>query len=176
MTRTLLVFSSALSFLMVGCSRDNADLGGETDAPASKVDERKQNFGKLFGDEFMSFGGPKKAHEGFGAAANVNPYIWRASLEALRFAPLSAADSSGGVIVTDWYSTPSAPHERIKIIVYVTSYLLRADSIHVDIFKQVKTKASDWVPTTIDHQMKVSLEDIILTKARELRIEAKKKA
>src|SRR5690606_28247977 len=36
----------------------------------------------------------------------VNSYLWRASLETLSFMPLTQADSSGGVIVTDWYANP----------------------------------------------------------------------
>ena len=31
--------------------------------------------------------------------------MWRASLELLDFLPLSTVDYSGGMIITDWYST-----------------------------------------------------------------------
>ncbi len=39
----------------------------------------------------------------------VNSYLWRAAVDTLSFAPLVQADSNGGVIVTDWYSSPRSP-------------------------------------------------------------------
>src|SRR3569623_1583805 len=49
----------------------------------------------------------------------VNSYLWRAALETLAFMPLTQADSSGGVIVTDWYANPSTANEREKISVAI---------------------------------------------------------
>ena len=45
----------------------------------------------------------------------VNSYLWRASLDALSFMPLTQTDSNGGVILTDWYVNPQNPGERVKI-------------------------------------------------------------
>src|SRR3712207_294026 len=45
----------------------------------------------------------------------VNSYLWRAALDTLSFAPLAQVDSAGGVIVTDWYSNPNAPGDRVKV-------------------------------------------------------------
>ena len=39
----------------------------------------------------------------------VNSYLWRASLDALSFMPLTQTDSNGGVILTDWYVNPENP-------------------------------------------------------------------
>src|SRR5689334_10939846 len=44
----------------------------------------------------------------------VNSYLWRAALDTLSFAPMAQVDSNGGVIVTDWYSNPNSPNERVK--------------------------------------------------------------
>ena len=49
----------------------------------------------------------------------VNSYLWRASLDALSFMPLVQADSSGGVMVTDWYVNPQSPGERVKLTVSI---------------------------------------------------------
>ena len=51
------------------------------------------------------------------ATIGVNSYLWQASLETLKFMPLATVDSNGGVIVTDWYSNPQSPNERIKVTV-----------------------------------------------------------
>ena len=47
----------------------------------------------------------------------VNSYLWRAALDTLSFAPLAQVDSSGGVIVTDWYANPGTPNDRVKVTV-----------------------------------------------------------
>jgi hypothetical protein len=83
--------------------------------------------------------------------------------------PLSSADAVGGVIVTDWYTSPSAPQERIKVTVYVTNPQLRADAIKVTIYKQVN-KGGTWVSASGDSASATEMENIILSKARQLRI------
>ena len=59
----------------------------------------------------------------------VNAYLWRAAIDTLSFAPLIQADSNGGVIVTDWYSNPSSPGERVKLTVSILDQDLRADAL-----------------------------------------------
>ncbi len=59
----------------------------------------------------------------------VNSYLWRASLDALSFMPLLQADSSGGVVITDWYANPSNPGERMKVTVSILDRDLRADAL-----------------------------------------------
>ena len=59
----------------------------------------------------------------------VNAYLWRASLDALSFAPLVQADSNGGVIVTDWYANPGNPGERVKLTVAILDRDLRAEPL-----------------------------------------------
>ena len=49
----------------------------------------------------------------------VNSYLWRASLDTLSFMPLLQSDSAGGVIVTDWYTNPKNPGERMKVTVMI---------------------------------------------------------
>jgi hypothetical protein len=61
----------------------------------------------------------------------VNSYLWRASLDALSFMPLLQTDSSGGVIVTDWYVNPQSPGERVKLTISILDQDLRADALRV---------------------------------------------
>jgi alpha-beta hydrolase superfamily lysophospholipase len=67
----------------------------------------------------------------------VNSYLWRAAIDTLSFAPLISADSSGGVIVTDWYSRPGNPGERVKLTVSILDRDLRADALRVAASRQV---------------------------------------
>lgn len=101
----------------------------------------------------------------------VNSYLWRAALEAVSFAPLLQADSSGGVIVTDWYANPSNPGERVKMTVSILDTDLRADALRVAASRQVN-QAGAWVDAPVQAATVQKLEDIILTKARELRRQA----
>jgi hypothetical protein len=98
----------------------------------------------------------------------VNSYLWRASLETLAFMPLTQADSAGGVIVTDWYANPSNANERVKISVAILDQDLRADAIRVAASREVLQNGT-WVEAPVQAATVQKLEDIILTKARDLR-------
>ncbi|MEP3051943.1 MAG: DUF3576 domain-containing protein [Erythrobacter sp.] len=101
----------------------------------------------------------------------VNSFLWRAALETVSFAPLLQADSAGGVIVTDWYTNPSNPGERVKVTVAILDQDLRADALRVAASRQV-SQGGGWVDAPVQAATVQSLEDIILTKARDLRRQA----
>jgi hypothetical protein len=101
----------------------------------------------------------------------VNAFLWRGALETLSFAPLASADSDGGVIVTDWYANPSNPEERVKVFVAILDQDLRADALRVTANRQV-SQGGTWVDAPVQAATVQKLEDIILTKARDLRRKA----
>jgi hypothetical protein len=101
----------------------------------------------------------------------VNAYLWRAALDTVSFAPLLQADSNGGVIVTDWYANPANPGERVKLTVTILDQDLRADALRVAASRQVN-EAGNWVEAPVQAATVQKLEDIILTKARDLRRQA----
>lgn len=98
----------------------------------------------------------------------VNSYLWRATLDALSFMPLLQTDSNGGVIVTDWYANPKNPGERVKVTVSIVDQDLRADALRVAASRQV-SQNGQWVDAPVQAATVQKLEDIILTKARDLR-------
>lgn len=101
----------------------------------------------------------------------VNAFLWRAALETVSFAPLLQADSAGGVIVTDWYANPSNPNERVKMTITILDQDLRADALRVAAVRQV-SEGTGWVDAPVQAATVQKLEDIILTKARDLRRKA----
>ena len=101
----------------------------------------------------------------------VNAYLWRASVETLSFASFAQVDSAGGVLVTDWYSQPSNPNERIKVTVAILDTDLRADALRVAASRQV-SQAGQWVEAPVQAATVQRLEDIILTEARRMRRQA----
>lgn len=98
----------------------------------------------------------------------VNSYLWRAALETLSFMPMAQADSNGGVLVTDWYVNPATPNERMKVTVTIIDQDLRADAVRVAASRQTLS-GGQWVEAPVQAATVQKLEEIILTKARDLR-------
>lgn len=139
--RLLTVF--ALALVVAGCSSDNSmpETGGATAISA--------------GSGTRTLG--------------VNSYLWHATLDTLSFIPLASADPFGGVVITDWYTAPQVPNERMKVTVYILDRALRADGLKVAVFRQIKS-VDGWADATVASDTSTRLEDAILTRARELRL------
>jgi len=60
--------------------------------------------------------------------------LWRATLDTIDFMPLTTANYSGGVIVTDWYSDNQNLNESVKITVRFLTNEIRSDALDVKIF------------------------------------------
>ena len=65
--------------------------------------------------------------------ANSNE-LWRASLDVIDFMPLSSVNYSGGIIITDWYSTNENQNESIKISIRFLTNEIRSDALNIKIF------------------------------------------
>jgi hypothetical protein len=98
----------------------------------------------------------------------VNGYLWQAALDTVSFAPLLQADANSGVIITDWYANPKAPGERVKLTVTILGQDLRADALRVAASREVQQNGS-WVGAPVTAATVQKLEDIILTRARDIR-------
>jgi hypothetical protein len=98
----------------------------------------------------------------------VNTYLWRAAIDTVSFAPLLQANANSGVIITDWYTNPRGPTERVKLTVAILDADLRADALRVSASRQVN-QGGAWVDAPVQAATVQKLEDIILTRARDLR-------
>ena len=63
--------------------------------------------------------------------------LWRASLDTIDFMPLASVNYSGGIIITDWYSTNQNSNESIKISIRFLTNEIRADALDIKIFNKV---------------------------------------
>ena len=99
----------------------------------------------------------------------VNPYLWRASLEAVAFMSLAQTDSTGGTIITEWYVNPNNTNERVKVNILILGRQFQVQNLKVNVFKQVKTEGS-WVDATAEASVASQLEDTILTNARAIKV------
>ena len=101
----------------------------------------------------------------------VNALLWRAALDIASFVPLDDVDTFGGSIVTEWYVPEDQPNRRLKLAVFVVGLELRSDAIQVRAY--VQTRDGDgWTNAGRDSALGRKLEDLILTRARELRAAA----
>ncbi|MBL6768698.1 MAG: DUF3576 domain-containing protein [Alphaproteobacteria bacterium] len=98
----------------------------------------------------------------------VNALLWRASLDITSILPIDDIDVFSGTLITDWYSLPSQPSEQIKLAVFVLDKELRSDAIRVVVYVQSR-QGNVWKDAGIDPELAIRLEDLILTRARELR-------
>ena len=103
----------------------------------------------------------------------MNAILWRAALEITSLLPISDVDTFGGAIITDWYSLPDKPKERIKLTVFVIDRELRSDAIRVTVHVQTRAGSDgNWGTSFRDEEFSRRLEDLILNRAREIRAES----
>ncbi len=121
----------------------------------------------VFGDSSI-FSSKKKKSNDEGGNIGVNTYLWRASLDTISFMPITSADPFGGTIFTDWYEDPATPGERFKLNVFILDRELKADGVRVSVFKQQR-RGVEWKDVKTSDDMKIQLEDSILTRARQMR-------
>jgi hypothetical protein len=164
-----LIVTVALAASLGGCSALN---NSEPPPPKERIQKMNQ-YGSITGDDGFLFGGPKKKDDGSGAGGGigVNSFLWRASLDSMGFMPLASADPFGGVIISDWYASPDVPTERFKVTVYILDQQLRADGVKVAVFRQTRDVTGAWSDAPVDPKTPIDLENAILTRARQLRLD-----
>ena len=97
----------------------------------------------------------------------VNSFLWRASLDVLSFAPFQSTDAFGGIIITEWFKKNN---QEIKLTALIKSRDLRSEGINIKAYlKNNKNEISE------DQVLSRKIEDLILTKARVLRLQNKLK-
>ena len=97
----------------------------------------------------------------------VNSYLWRATLDVLSFAPFQSTDAFGGIIITEWFKKGN---KQIKFTALIKSRDLRSEGINIKAY--IKNKKDEILEDIV---LSRKIEDLILTKARVLRIQNKLK-
>lgn len=95
----------------------------------------------------------------------VNKYLWQASLDVLNFLPIESVDPFTGVMVTG-YGTPPGGGRAYRATVYVQDPALDARSLRV----ALQTRGGG----AVSSETARAVEDAILTRARQLRIQDSK--
>ena len=124
------------------------------------------------GRGFRLFDENKKGGSGNFDFASSNS-LWRASLDTIDFMPLASANYSGGIIITDWYSSDTSSSEAIKITIRFLTNEIRSDALDIKVF--YKKCASNQNCTILEksENIKRELSKKILSKAAVYEAETK---
>jgi hypothetical protein len=123
--------------------------------------------GKEGGLSLANIGSKTEASDGL----PVNALLWRAALDIASFVPLDDVDTFGGSIVTEWHQPEATPNQRLKLTMFVVGRELRSDAITVRAYIQNRV-GNEWVDAGRDETLGRNLENLVLTRARELRAAA----
>jgi len=168
MTSVSLKTALCASIMLAGCSA----LGeGE---PANVPDIPIRQTGTFNNESLFEGQSIRETLLGQGSDENrlpVNKYLWRASLDTISFLPIASVDTFSGVIATDWATAQGAPNERSRVTVFVRDAELTATALDVTVFRETLVPGGTWQSVAADPTVAGRLEDAILTKARQLRIE-----
>jgi len=101
--------------------------------------------------------------------------LWRASLDILDFMPLTSANYSGGIIITDWYSEEGNSNDSVKITIRFLSNEIRSDAVDIDVFYKNCVSIGNCSISKKDGPLKKELTKKILSKAAVYEAQNKKK-
>ena len=162
---TKIIFIVTLSsFLLISCG-GKLPGGDARKYPADPKKRIEQNIaeGKSFRTgNLMNLGNGKGSGVFQFASSNE---LWRASLDIIDFMPLTAVNYSGGIIVTDWYSTEQSSNESIKISIRFLSNEIRADALDIKVFNKKCLTQSNCVISEKDGNITIELKEKILKTA-----------
>ena len=155
----ILSFSLVTTLMLSSCS-------GLKTTPVEQPEEPVSIFtGKPGGIKLSDFGSKDASS---GNSLPVNALLWRAALDIASFVPLDDVDTFGGSIVTEWHQPKDTPNQRLKLTMFVIGRELRSDAITVRAYIQNRLD-TEWVNAGRDEALGRKLEDLVLTRARELR-------
>ena len=154
-----LSFTLGTTLLLSSCSGLEITPVEEPEEPVSIIT------GKTGGISLSDFGSNETSSDN---SLPVNALLWRAALDIASFVPLDDVDTFGGSIVTEWHQPKATPNQRLKLTMFVVGRELRSDAITVRAYVQNRL-GTEWVDAGRNEKLGRKLEDLVLTRARELR-------
>ena len=116
------------------------------------------------GRGFRIFDNDKKSGSGNFDFASSNS-LWRASLDTIDFMPLASANYSGGIIITDWYSSNTNSSEAIKISIRFLTNEIVSNALDIKVFYKKCGSGESCKIIEKSENIKKELAKKILTKA-----------
>ena len=158
------IITTAISIICLmfftGCEALKYKKVSAKDFPPDPKERIKKNMEEGRGFRIL---GSKKGGTTYSFATS-NP-LWRATLDTLDFMPLSSANYSGGIVVTDWYTDNDTPQESIKISIRFLTNEIRSDALDVKIFYKKCSVNTNCTVTERESSLKKEIIKEILKKA-----------
>ena len=156
---TLLLLLSSTLLISCGGKLPGADARKYDPDPAKRVAKNLEE-----GRGFRLSNKMGKSGGGVFEFASSNE-LWRASLDTIDFMPLASVNYSGGIIITDWYSTDQNSNESIKISIRFLTNEIRSDALDIKVFNKKCVAQSNCVTSEKDGDIKNELKTKILKTA-----------
>ena len=155
-----IILTLTASFFLSACS-NGLEGGDARKIPSNMKERQRQNIDEGRGFSLGKTLGNKTGEFDF-ASSNE---LWRASLDTLEFMPLSLANYSGGIIVTDWYTSEGSSNESVKISIRFLSNEVRSDALAIKVFYKKCSLQENCQITDKTNALSNDIEKKILTKA-----------
>ena len=91
--------------------------------------------------------------------------LWRASLDTIDFMPLASVNYSGGIIITDWYSSDEGTNETLKISIRFLTNEIRSDALDIKMFTKSCDNQNNCVTSEISGNLVAEIKKEILKRA-----------
>ncbi len=157
--KTLIIL--AISISLASCQL--AKMGGDAKKNPPDPRERvKRNLEEGKGFRIMDMGSNKRGGTFEFASSNE---LWRASLDTIDFIPLASVNYSGGIIITDWYSSDGSSNDVIKISIRFLTNEIRSDALDVKVFTKECDLKNNCVISEKSENLVAELKKEILKKA-----------
>jgi len=146
------------SFLLTSCGGffKRSDI---KDTPVNVDDRVKKNIEEGRGIRFKR-GATRGGDFDF---ASANP-LWRSAIEVMDFVPLTNASYSGGIIITEWFSSENTNRE-LKITIQFMTNEIRADALKVLVFEKTCTENNNCKTQKVKSKLEGEIKIAILKKA-----------
>ena len=148
-----------------------ANRGDARKVPPAADDRVAKNVAEGRGFKLMDKVGTRKTNFEF-ASSNE---LWRASLDVIDFMPLTSANYSGGIIITDWYSDNESDGESIKFVIRFLTNEIRSDAIDLKIFYKNCQSINNCKVSEKVNELNTEITKEILKRAARYKEEAKDK-
>ena len=174
MVRKFLLLFLILSLSLSGCGLyKRSDI---KDNPGNVEERVKKNIEEGRGIRFGNLGSGASGGTFDFASSNE---MWRASIEILDFVSFTNASYSGGILITDWFSSnkdKTDNKKEIKITVRFLSNEIRAEGIEVIIHEKIcEQNNTNCKITKKKSKLESEIKIAILKKAARIQIKDRKK-
>ena len=163
-----LVLLSLIPLMLNSCGLPGADAKKYPPNPKERVAKNMEE-----GRGFKLMNKIKKRNGQFEFASSNE--LWKASLDTIDFMPLASVNYSGGIIITDWYSTSESSKESIKVSIRFLTNEIRSDSLDIKVFNKKCNTQNSCVISEKGGNLISELKTKILKTAAIYKEESKKK-